>query len=379
MRAPVWIGALAIIAGSGFLAAAPADDFKLLDVKEGHLGGVTAVAFNEKGDRFLSGSGNGVIRVWNTLTSDPVARFEELRGVTITGVSISSYGKMIAACGKGKVGFWMDTEIKIGKADTDNPLGTSKSEARFRFVTIPSVDSEAMYSGAAITGDGKDLYIARRQQGINYPGRILRYDIDRDTTVEQPGPKFFDPRAVASMPDPDSSVAAAYGLLDKGEAAILLYGLGDVRTITHGVPSLAEDTQRYWPQRITYSMDGNWLAAYSGALAVWPVPGSQIITGTPARLDNVYAAAIGPNNVMATAGPPSEFQTTEITLWKLQYNPREYGLFGFHWVNPSVQIKKLSSFSTKMRNVSCLTFNPTGKLLAVGGITDGVIQIWSLR
>jgi WD40 repeat protein len=338
------------------------------------------MAFNAKGDRFVSGSGNGVIRVWDTLSNETVARFEELRGVTITGLSISPFGKMVAACGKGKVGLWIDLDVKLGRAtESDTSSGATKSESKFRFVNVQNTDSEAAYSGVAITGDGKDLYIARRHLGINNPGRLVRYDIDRDIVIEQPGPKFFDPRAVASIPDPESSVVAVYGAIDKGEAAILLYGLGDVRTITHGVPPLSHDAHHRLPQRITFSTDGYWLAAYSGTLAVWPVPGSQIITGNPATLNNVFAAAIGPNNIMATVGPPSEYQNAEVTLWKLDYNSREYGLFGAHWVKPSVDIKKLSSFSTKLREVGTLAFNPTGKLLAAGGITDGLVQIWNLK
>ena len=155
---------------------------------------------------------------------------------------------------------------------------------------------------------------------------------------------------------------------------MLLYGFDDPRIITRGVPPLTKGIN----PRITFSTDSRWLAAYSGTLAVWPVPGSHIIGGDPAILEGVHAAAIGPDNLMATASAPDEFRNSTVTLWSLKVQTKRTGLFGIHWVKQNTIIKKLNTYETTLKDVGCLAFSPDGFILAVGGLTDGVVQLWNI-
>lgn len=512
MRAAVWVGAMVIIAGSGLTAAERKESPDLRLTLEGHRGEVTAIAFNGKGDEVATGAGNGIIRVWNTKSGALVAKRDEFKGISITGLSFSPDGTILAASGKGKVGMWSITEVKSPKLEPGkSPMATKNETKNFKWVPFPSTDSEAFYSDIGVTGDGKEVYFARRHTGTSFPGKVFRYDKARDVTEERPGPRFFDPRSVACISDPESGVAAVYGTVgERGTTAILLYGFGDTKTITRGVPPLtssfkltdqsftslrnarmpeivlmkvislkdkefsreelqkeiarvlvwfkltdqavlalrnakvpdtvlmklsplkdkelshedfqkevagiltAEEAKQFQdvilngsrgllltpeetkqlqdiiltfatvtkeaPSRITYSTDGKWLGAYSGTLAVWPVPGSQIISGDPgpATLENVYAAAIGPDNLLATVAPPNEFQNAVVTIWKLEVQTKHLGIFGVHWRKQFAEAKKVASFPTLFKEVGCLAFSPDGNTLAVGGSKDGVVQLWNM-
>lgn len=366
------------------LVAAGQEEKEPATVLEGHLGGVTTMTFSADGRRFASGAGDGIVRVWD-VKSGPLAKLDELRGISVLGITCSPNGKIIAACGKGKAGFWTDTDQKAPRVEGAVPLKKGKGpgfavpgktdEARFKWASFPSIDSDATYSDLAITGDAKDIYFVRRHAGLNYPGRVLRYDIHRDVTEERPGPKHLDPRSVACIADPESGSAAVYGNLEKEEPAILIYGLGDTRIVTRGVPPIVKEVI----PRIAYSPDGRWLAAWSGRLAVWPVPGSQLIGGEPAIVPSVYAAAVGPRDLLATVPPPSELHHSDITLWKLQSGEIHYRVLGVKLSRSGVEVRKLVTFPSGLKDVSYLAFSPDGRWLAVGGGTDGVILLKDMQ
>ena len=380
MRSMVWVGAFGIFAACGFLAQGRDETPKVQWKLEGHPGGVTAIAFS-RGDEIATGAGNGIVRIWSFKGEKLTFKLDDFEGISVSGLSFSPDGNVLAASGRGKVGLWSAIDLKIGKSDTGTSPKAPKNELKidtrvYRWLTFPSTDSEAVYSDLAVTGDGKKVYFTRRNQGFNYPGRVFRYDQARDVTEERPGPKRFDPEAVACISDPESGVAAVYAAAgEKGEPAILLYGFGEPITITRGVPPLTKGTLH----KITFATDGGWLAAYSGTLAVWKVPGSHIIHGEPGTLEGVYAAAIGPGNLMATVSAPDEYRDATVNLWKLGLQVKSHGFLGIHWMKQMVDIKKVATYPTTLKDVGCLAFSPNGKILAVGGLTDGVVQLWKIE
>src|SRR5262249_48948891 len=146
-------------------------------------------------------------------------------------------------------------------------------------------------------------------------------------------PDRFDPVAMACAPDTDTQATAVYGTFGNDTPAVFLFGLGDVKTITRGVPPLAKDA----PRQIHYSPDGKWLGVCSGQLVVWKVPGSQIIGGEPLLVAaDAHAGAIGPKDVVVTAPTPIEGQTVELTFWKL-----------------GTEAKKLATHKTDLVDVKC--------------------------
>lgn len=81
---------------------------------------------------------------------------------------------------------------------------------------------------------------------------------------------------------------------------------------------------------------------------------------------------------MATASPPDEFRKATVVLWELAVVVRHYSLFGIHWIKQSPEMKKLVSLETTLKDIGCMAFSPDGEILAVGGFTDGVVQLWKV-
>src|SRR5262249_15000372 len=133
------------------------------------------------------------------------------------------------------------------------------------------------FVGVGATGDGSACVVARAWSDGSNPGRVQFFALRNTTTPTPTAPDRFDPVAMACAPDTDTQATAVYGTFGNDTPAVFLFGLGDVKTITRGVPPLAKDA----PRQIHYSPDGKWLGVCSGQLVVWKVPGSQIIGGEP--------------------------------------------------------------------------------------------------
>ena len=210
-----------------------------------------------------------------------------------------------------------------------------------------------------MTGDGSAVATARAWADSSYPGRVEFFSLKGGPVPSLTAPEQFDAVALACAPDTDTQATAVYGTFGKETPAVFLFGLGDTKTITRGVPPLAKEA----PRQIHYSPDGKWLGLCSGQFVVWKVPGSQIIGGEPLLVvaADAHAAAIGPKDVAVTVQNPIEGQVAELTFWKL-----------------GTDAKKIATHKTDLADVQCLAFGPDGNTLAVGGYTDGVVQLWGL-
>ena len=63
---------------------------------EGHRGGVSAIAYSAKGDRIATGSGNGVVRIWDSRTGELVFRVDEGKhnSARVNSVAFSADGRL---------------------------------------------------------------------------------------------------------------------------------------------------------------------------------------------------------------------------------------------------------------------------------------------
>jgi WD40 repeat protein len=341
MRVAIRVGVVALLLAAGS-ARGQEDQPKVRAKLEGHRGGVTALAFSRDGKLLATGSGSGIVFLWDAKSGEQLAKLSENGGNTITGVALSPDGTRLAASSKGAIAHWDVTDPKAPK-----PLRNIVTH------------SDARYVGVGMTGDGSAIAHAPawRNQALS---KVEFFPLKADGTGRSlSGPDAFDPRTLACAPDADSQATAAYGLYTQKETpAVFLFGLGDVKTVTRGVPALAKDA----PHHIAYSPDGKWLGVCSGQFVVWKVPGSQIIGGEPVLVAvETHAAALGPKDVAVTAPTPVEGTKAELTFWKLDAEP-----------------KKLATHKTDLVDVRCLAFSPDGATLAVGGYTDGVVQLWTL-
>ena len=103
-------------------------------------------------------------------------------------------------------------------------------------------DGEARYADVSISGDGTEVCCVKRLRSPSYPGYLLRFNKPQGTHSRYEDLRNFDPRAVACVPDAESRLAAVYGECgEKAAPAVILFGLGDTKVVTRGVPPPAKD------------------------------------------------------------------------------------------------------------------------------------------
>ena len=310
---------------------------------EGHRGGVTAITFSYDGTLIATGAGNGMVFLWDAKSGNQLGKLDGGAGNTVTGLTLSQDNATLAVASKGYVGTWNVSETRAPKA------------------AATLANSSVRYPGVGTTGDGA-AFVTVPAYRVDYTAKLEFIGIKgQGASSTVAGPERLDPRALACAPETDTRATAVYGGINAKDApAVCLFGLGDVKTITRGVPPFSKEG----PHHIGYSPEGKWLGVCSGQFVVWKVPGSQIIGGEPLNVTfDAYAAAIGPKDIAVTSSLPSMIEGTpaDLTFWKL-----------------GTEVKKLAVHKTDLADVRCLAFSPDGTTLAVCGYTDGVVQLWRL-
>src|SRR5262245_54324676 len=107
MRHAVWVGAVAVLV----LAGPAAGQEKKPDViakLPGHRGGVSSLAFNPQVSLLATGSGNGVIRLWDAKTGDLVIRMDpqQHNGAKINHVGFAADGHLLSSSSKNSIVVW---------------------------------------------------------------------------------------------------------------------------------------------------------------------------------------------------------------------------------------------------------------------------------
>jgi WD40 repeat protein len=331
-----------IVVAFAFAPPLVAEDAKP-DVKtklEAHRGGVTALAFAPDGATVATGSGNGVVRLWDAKSGEEQVKLDPVGGTRVVHVGFSADGKLFSAAARRSVIAWSLAEPKKPKE-----LFTDQyQEDRYKF--------------GGVSGDGRRVYYYEAtNNGVTF--NLRYYDAkDQATASTDLKSQSFAPLAFATIPDTESALAVVLGRdPDKPDGVLTFVGLGDRWQLTDGLKK--PDAH---PNSVGFSPDGKWLAVLCGGSAhVWKVPGSQKVSGKPRAVVPGTAAAAGPNNLLAVAE-------------KVEGKTRVY-LYDLAESEPKIR----SAFATEIEDVSCLAFAPDGKTLAVGDNVEGVVQLWALK
>jgi WD40 repeat protein len=375
MRHAVWIGVVAVFVTGGSVNAQnkkPNVQAKL----EGHRGGVSALAFNPKVSVIATGSGNGVVKLWEAKTGELITRMDAQKptGARVNQLGFSADGTLLSASSRNAVVVWNIVPPKVDpkvdpKIDPKTAIPVVPGKEPFVERGFPVVFEDGQGTDPAkigiVTGDGKRAYFSA-SEGVrtSVSSRVFGSRFGTDTSDDLK--TSFTPWAITAITDADSALVAMYGSVknaDKTEQpAVAFVGLGDARIVGRGVvrPQVVGR-----PTSIGFAPDRKWLVACNGEdLMYWRVPGSQVVEGDPKLLLNssAFAAAAGPNGLIAFASVPEEGKKVKVTITDVS----------------GAQPKVVGVYATDMSRVSSLAFSPDGLLLAVGNDLEGVVELWNL-
>jgi WD40 repeat protein len=308
------------------------------DVKvklEGHRGGVTALAFAPDGATVATGSGNGLVRLWDAKGGEVLAKLDPVGGTKVVHVGFSADGKILSAAARKAVIAW-----NLSESTKPKELWTDSY-------------TESVHKLGGVSGDGRRFYYYDTNNNT-----LRYYDPKEGGAATDLKVAKFAPLAFGAIPDAESALAAVLCHDTEKKAGVLVFvGLGDKWQLSDGLK--APDTN---PNSVGFAPDGKWLAVCSGGeVMIWRVPGSQKVSGRPRAVATGTAAALGPNNVLAVA------QTVE---GKARVNLIDLA--------KADEVRILATFATDIEDVSAMAFSPDGKVLAVADTVEGVVQLWAL-
>ncbi len=312
---------------------------------EGHRGGVSAIAYSAKGDRIATGSGNGVVRLWDARTGELICRVDDGKhnSARVTNVSFSAEGRYLSSSSRTMTGTWDISEPKRPTLRFEDPFGPEPGKI------------------GTVSGDGRLMYFTGVENTIPVLGS---YSFGNRATGKPELPAKLRPVAIAAISDTESALAALLCTAgEKGEAAaVALVGLGDTRLLTKEVPAPIAGK----PTSLGFAPDAKWLVVCNGSkVACWRVPGSQVITGDPKLLPGGrhFVAAAGPRNIVAVASEAAANKSVQVSLFELSGN------------DPKV----VAEYDSALERVSALAFEPDGSILAVADDAEGIVELWVIK
>src|SRR5262245_26761420 len=104
---------------------------------EGHRGGVTALCFAPDSSTLATGSGNGLVRLWDAKIGEVLTKLDPMAGTKVVHVGFSADGKMLSAAGRRGVFAW-------SLAEPTKPKELFKDDS-----------SESVHRLGGVSGDGR--------------------------------------------------------------------------------------------------------------------------------------------------------------------------------------------------------------------------------
>ena len=291
-----------------------------VNLLRGHRASVFSVAFSPDGQRVVSGSRDGTMRLWDTQTGNPIG--EPLEGHTdsVLSVAFSPDGQLVISGSS-------DRTIRVWSSQTQAPIGDPMEGHRDIVLVVAfSPDGQRVVSGS---GDGT-VRLWDAQTGAQIGDPLQGYGGSVNSVALSP-----DSRHVVSGSD-DQTVR-----------------LWDVET---GQPVGSPMTgHRDRVLSVAFSPDGRYIVSGSedNTLRIWDAPVGNIASNLfLGHSSLVTATAFSPDGQILASS--SSDQT--VKLWDLSGN-------------------ELATLQGHYAGVNSVSFSPNGQILASGG-DDGTVRLW---
>ncbi len=292
---------------------------------EGHGHIVTSVAFDDDGDRLVSGCLDKDLKLWNVKTGECLHTFQPEEAPygsndSVSSVAVSPNGKLIASAHGWGVRVWNLETGKIlqriesgGNPECDavafSPDGTllALPDSGVQLWNVDSETTDSMLkdsygSGAAVafSPDGSRLATVG-------DGSIKLWDLESGQcrrTIKpktRPAPQFKD---VAFSPD-GSQIAAA--------AATGSGGLAFVWDVTTGETVHTLTGHRAWVNSVAFSPDGSYLASGGSdrKVTIWDTETGKSVHTLDGKSGYVESVSFSPDGSLIAAG----FQNQVVKVW----------------------------------------------------------------
>ncbi len=295
---------------------------------------VDAVAYSPDGKILATGSGDGIVQLWDAVTQRRIG--EPLRGATgwVYTVAFSLDGKIVAAGQDGVVRLWdVATHQPIGKPLTGD---------------VSNVESIAFSPDADLLAAG------------HYDGTVQLWDV---ASGQQMGTALHAGEVLSVAFSPDGKMLATGGYDSADHGTLQLWDVGSRQPI--GAP-LQKDTFESSLAYIStvfsvaFSPDGTMLAAGEGdgVVQLWNVISRKEIGSLFAENSNeIPSLAFSPDGKFLAGGNEQGMAQ----LWDVATEQR----IG-------------SPLTTDNRTVASVAFSPDGQTLATGSY-DGTVQLWDVN
>jgi len=296
-----------------------------------HRGPVVSVAFSPDGKRFVSGSDNGTVLLWDVATAQPIRPSLTTQSISIASVAYSPDGLLIASAGQ-------DEEISLWDASTGEPVG------------IPLRGHTGLVTCLAFSPDGKLL----ASGGVDFHVRI--WDVANQRLVDE----LKHDGSISSLAWSPNGELLAVGTLNhsvsfwQGNDAHPFDYVNEISGLNSPVQSIA------WSQDgtvLAFGMASEEGRPESGGVLLWDYANRQS-TGHPLQNNN--------QNVRSVA-----FDLSGKTL----AIGRDDGTIVF-WDTRTQQVLG-SQLAAHDHRVMSIVFSPDGQYM-VSGSFDGTVALWNL-